>query len=83
MEDIKMIISEEILKENQERQLKKDYLRKLQKRKLEKRCFLACTLGLGVLVVILSTLYINIGNNAYNKCVNNGINKNVCVDLIK
>ena len=83
MEDIKMIISEEILKENQRKQLKMDYLRKLQKRKLEKRCFLACALGLGVLVVILSSIYINIGNDAYNNCVNNGINKNVCVDLIK
>ena len=83
MRDIKMIISSEILKENQERQLKKDYLKKLQKRKLKKQCFLACALGLGVLVVILSTIYINIGNNAHNKCVNNGINENVCIDLIK
>jgi hypothetical protein len=83
MEDIKMIISSEILKENQERQLKKDYLKKLQKRKLEKRCFLAWALGLGVLVVILSTIYINVGNDAYNNCVNTGINKNVCIDLIK
>ena len=83
MEDIKMIISEEILKENRERQLKKDYLKKVQKRKLEKQCFLACALGLGVLVVILSTIYINVGNNAYNKCVNDGINKNVCIDLVK
>ena len=83
MEDIKMIISSEILKENQRKQLKKDYLRKTQKKKLKKQCFLACALGLGVLVAIFSTIYINIGNDAFNNCVSDGINKNVCIDLIK